>query len=295
MRPIGPPDRPDVSARAPLPSHRGWWSRAASRSSNWLAAGVSLIVVVTGVSLAQLGRGAAVPLAGSSGAEATLSARSSNASVVSPMDPTPTLRTDAASLEDQDGFRSDVLYTSTAFGLPTSFRMTHLEAYFQETEWCTSRSRTTSRSITLAHAEPCRGSGLMILRPFIVECGTAEDHPDARTLAAAVIAHPRFAAARDLGTLQTSGAVPGELFAEMYTGRAIEFFDASVATTDEAIAAAPCRFVMDRRSANGTLEIRGDLNARLVLLDVRGELVVLFSELSDPEHLLRGIYDLRFE
>lgn len=269
--------------------------RLPSRTSSRFAAGISLIVVITAVSLAQLGCGAAMRSAGRTGGEATSSGVRPTVSAGSRNSSRPASATDPASLEDQDDFRSDVPYTSRAFGLATSFKMTHLEDYWQETEWCASRSRTTSRSIILSHAEPCRGEGLAVVRPSIVECGAAEDHPDARTLAAAVLAHPRFAEARDLGTPQTSGAVPVTLFAETYPGRVLEFVEAPVAATDEAIAAAPCRLVMDRRSANGTIELRGDRHSRLVLLDVRGELVVLLAGSSDPEHLLRGIYDLRFE
>ena len=161
-------------------------------------------------------------------------------------------------------------------------------------EWCP--PTTSARVMEFRHAHTC-SAALRYIRPYAFDCGAAGPHPDADALAAALLevpADPTVPANRDLGSLQTPGAVPAELFAETYHGRSIQLYPRSAA-----VATKRCRIMSEPGSDDPVL----DLNARfgiLVLVDVRGELVVLLSD-GGPEpvdaggrHFLEVNHDLRF-
>jgi hypothetical protein len=107
-----------------------------------------------------------------------------------------------------------------------------------------------------------------------VDCGTPDAQPDATTLAAAILARPGIDNVHDRGTLQAPGAVPASLFLGTYRGRVLEI----VRSRDldlKAVDPNGCRLLPEPGTGDPTIEIRGDQNALLVLIDIDGELVVV--------------------
>jgi hypothetical protein len=218
------------------------------------------------------------------------------------------------------GLVSGVSYTSRAFKPQVAFRLRGFGQKpntGQPTDWCSpgepdaSTPRTSARAIVLAWREGCV-SDLRIIRPFAVDCGTPDAHPDAATLVAAIIARAGIDNVHDRGTLQTPEAVPSGLFLETYPGRVLEIIrsrDLDPKATDPD----GCRLLPELGTGDPTIEIRGDMNSKLILLDVGGELVVIragsagydgptaaageargYGSLDVVGVMLTGIYDLGF-
>jgi hypothetical protein len=181
------------------------------------------------------------------------------------------------------GLVSGVPYTSSAFTPKVALRLRGLGQRpntGQETDWCSPREesdastpRTSARAIVLAWRYACI-SDLRIIRPFAVDCGTPDTHPDAAALAAAILARPGIDNVHDRGTLQTPQAVPPGLFLGRYSGRVLEIIR-SRDLDPKAIDPNGCRLLPEPGTGDPTIEVRGDMNATLILVDVGGELVVI--------------------
>jgi hypothetical protein len=175
---------------------------------------------------------------------------------------------------------------------------------------------TSDRTIVLGHIRGCVDD-VRFIRPFATDCGIRDETPDAASFAAAILAKPAIGAVDRGGLLD--GGVPETLFlGNVLSGRVIQMdgvreFDAMVDDPDR------CRMLMDPNGEDDAVEIRGDLAARLVLFDVRGELVVIraglgghdavsgaaahdrgYGEIGEGSreaiwHMLRALYAVRFE
>jgi hypothetical protein len=164
-----------------------------------------------------------------------------------------------------------VTLTGGPFGLPVSlwldgFGGDDANASTQGSDFCT--STVTGRTIVLPWLAGCV-ENLRILLPSSVSCGTASQSPDAWTLAAAILANPGLGAL-DLGSLASTDSLPPGFISGADDGWVIDVpgtvrpFDA--AATD------PDRCAIDTATR---LEVRGDTMARLILLDVGSQLVVI--------------------
>lgn len=175
-------------------------------------------------------------------------------------------------------FIADVAYTSNRFEPSVTFRASARTAGEAEGDVCPVAD-ISSRTIVLAHPKACIAD-LRFIRPWAVDCGAAGDHPDADTLAAAILAIPAPTSMFDLGDLQTAGAVPAGMFPDRYQGRVIEvlrnsqLFRADLPDRDH------CRLLPEPGSNDPVIEIRRDMSAILVLLDVKGELVVIRASVA---------------
>jgi hypothetical protein len=219
-------------------------------------------------------------------------------------------------LGSQGVLSSGVPYTSSLFEPRITFHLATrvdnlLDTVGPDPDWCPPAALglplpTSPRAIVLSHPRSCQDQ-LMILSPYAVDCGTADAHPDAATFAAALLANPGMTTAHDLGSLQTPGAVPARLFLNAYQGRVIRI-DPSPDKAGSAVDPDHCRLLPAPDSADPTVVIRGDTPSMLVLVDVRGQLVVLLdtsslqrfngAKVDDPvtrQHLLNHIYDIAFD
>ena len=219
------------------------------------------------------------------------------------------------------GLMSGVAYTSSAFKPQVAFRLFGLGQKpntSQATDWCSpldsdpSTPRTSARAIVLAWKYGCV-SDLRVLRPFAVDCGTPDTHPDAAALAAAILTRPGIDNVHDRGTLQTPEAVPTGLFLGTYSGRVLEIIR-SRNLDPKAIDPNGCRLLPEPGTGDPTIDIRGDMNATLILVDVGGELVVIragsagydgptaaageargYGSIDVLDAMLTGIYDIEFK
>ena len=225
----------------------------------------------------------------------------------------------AVAIEDTS-FVSGVAYTSSAFRPQIAFRLGAQgpkEGTAQETNWCSPPGsdgltlRTSPRTIVLAWRFACV-SDLRFIRPFAVDCDTPDAHPDAATLAAAILARPGIGNVHDRGTLQTPGAVPPNLFFGTYQGRVLEIIRSRDLAPNDADPDG-CRLLAEPGTGDPTIEIRGDQSATLVLVDVNSELVVVraapagydgptgaaaealgYGNIEVMDAMLKGIYDVEF-
>jgi hypothetical protein len=180
------------------------------------------------------------------------------------------------------GLRSGVTYTSRLFQPEVRFRLLGYGLKPDsglETDFCSPFGSdapvpyTSSRTIVLAWRAGCV-SDVRFIRPFAVECGTPDTHPDAATLAAAILAKPNVGGVRDYGSVAEAAVVPPTLFLGGSDGRVVDvfggrFLDPKATDPDH------CRLLPEPGSRDPVIEIRGDLTARLILLDVDAELVVI--------------------
>jgi len=202
-------------------------------------------------------------------------------------------------MQRQDPLAAGVTYTSSLFAPQVTFKLTAFGIKYvagNETDWCQPADpidpthaprylHHSERAILLSWLMACINQ-LWIIRPASVDCGTPTEHPDAATLATAILANPRLGA-RDLGTIQTPGAVPATLFIGTYSGRVVEIdkdqaFDPSVNDPDH------CRliltpsdsgtFVPNSGTTDPNFELRADLSSKLIMTDVNGELVIVLVE-----------------
>ena len=216
---------------------------------------------------------------------------------------------------------SGVAYTSIAFKPQVAFRLRGLGQRAntgQPTDWCSPREldastpRTSARTIVLAWKYGCVDD-LRIIRPFAVDCGTPDAHPDAAALAAAILAKPTIDNVFYHGILEAPGALPPSLFLGTYPRRVLEIIrsrDLDPKATDPD----GCRLLPEPGSGDPTIEIRGDMNSTLILVDVGGELVVIragsagydgptaaageargYGSIDVLDAMLTGIYNIEFK
>lgn len=189
---------------------------------------------------------------------------------VTPLPPLPA----ALAIDYAGNPKVGTLYTSSVFGQPTTFKLTARNPGEPSTIDVCPVPSTTPRWMVFAHPMGCHDE-LQFIRPWAVACGPIGDHPDADHLATAILAIPPATVSTDLGDLTTPGAVPPGMFGNQYHGRVVEMvgsgpaFDASVVDPNE------CRLLPEPGSKDPTVEIRGDIGALFVLVDVDGELVVI--------------------
>lgn len=168
-------------------------------------------------------------------------------------------------------FSADQTYTSRRFEPWVTFR---LAAGLGGTYFRPSPD-TSARSLVFPYRS---GTGeLRLMRPYAVDCGTPDAHPDAATLAAAILARPGLSDVRDLGTdpYPNQDAGSRNLISGTYAKRVL-LIDASNRPFESGISDPDrCRLLMDPASQDPAIEIRGDMTALLILTDVGGELVVV--------------------
>jgi len=172
---------------------------------------------------------------------------------------------------------------------------------------------TSPRMIVLAHPHSCV-EDLRFIRPWAVDCGAAGEHPDADALAAAILAIPGIPASVDLGDLAAGADVPAGTFREPYHGHVVRMSYRPLTRDSELDDPDHCRLLPEPGSSDPAIEIRHDINALFIMLDVDGELVVVrtssmghdkssrrgavaFGYSADDDellHLLRLVRDIRF-
>jgi hypothetical protein len=172
---------------------------------------------------------------------------------------------------------------------------------------------TSPRTIVLSHPMGCVGD-VRFITPWAVACGAAGTHPDADELARAILALP---GATDLGDVQSAREVPEGTFHEPYAGRVVSMSGGGPVPrgshVDRASDPDHCVLLPEPGSGDPIIEIRHDIAALFVLLDVHGALVVLrasssghdstshaeavergYASLGDLDHLLGLVKDVRF-
>jgi hypothetical protein len=161
---------------------------------------------------------------------------------------------------------------SARLAVPVSFWLdgfggSDAEAKTRGSDFCA--AVVTDRAIVLPWLMGCV-SELQILVPSVVRCATPDLHPNAEALAAAILAKPALDA-RDLGPLGSSAALPPGLLRGVDGGRVIDIPGTARPFTRGGPNPDGCLI----QFAHPDIEIRGDLAARLLLLDVGGDLVIV--------------------
>ena len=146
---------------------------------------------------------------------------------------------------------------------------------------------TSARTIVLAHPKGCV-EDLRFIRPWAVACGTADDHPDAAALAAAILAIPGTRPAVDLGDRDDPETTPTACSA---------IRTAAVSSGCQAGARRSSRTFPIRTTAGCSRSLAptirrsrsaADIGAHFILLDVDGELVVIRASLGTRLREPRG-------
>ena len=235
------------------------WRGIASRRRSRPVLFVGLVVVgVIGIAIGQL---TPRPVVGPG-------ATSTPSSTLAPS-PTPTVSPSAAAPSQSQSTPSSTLDFSSRLFVPQV-------SWTLDPYWCLPMGSGVSRemsprSIVVAYAKGCV-SDMRLIRPWAVDCGAAGAHPNAASLEAAV-QQALGDGALDRGDLQA--AAPASLLVGTYSGRVIAIggkaraFDSSVTDPNH------CRLLPEPGSGDPIVEIRSDMSALLVLLDVHDELVVL--------------------
>jgi hypothetical protein len=126
---------------------------------------------------------------------------------------------------------------------------------------------TTDRSIVMHHVKGCVDE-IDIVRPWAVDCGTVDAHPRSTELGTVLLAHPGLEARKGSAAAARQLFVTVPAFEVIAIDRGRDFDD----TADDPDR---CRLLPEPGSGDDTIEIRGDVSQRLVLLDVDDELVVI--------------------
>lgn len=176
------------------------------------------------------------------------------------------------------------------------------------------RAHTSARTIVLAHPKGCV-QDLRFIRPWAVDCGAAGDHPDAAGLAAAILAIPGTRPSADLGDISSGGDLPKDLFREPYPGRVVRMAASGPSVAWDVSDPDQCTLLPEPGTDDPVIEIRHDIGALFVLLDLDGELVVIrasadghdsgshqgavargYAGVDDDQliHLLHLVRDIRF-
>ena len=155
---------------------------------------------------------------------------------------------------------------------------------------------TSDRTIVLRHVHACRDE-VRIVRPAAVDCGGLDPTPDAASFVTAMLERPGLGAV-DLGGL-ADGGIPASLFHEPYDGRVIDI--PGTGQVEDSDDPGSCRLLAGPPEGNENVAVRRDVKARLVVLDIGGEMIVVMAVLDgrggDAEtlsHMLESIYDIRF-
>ena len=180
---------------------------------------------------------------------------------------------ESVAIEDLSNLAAGTLYTSRLFEPSITFGVSPRTEGQPGGDICIPVD-TSSRSIVLAHPKSCVGD-LRLIRPWAVACGTAGDHPDADALAAAILAIPATTSSKDLGDLQAANAVPPGMFAERYHGRVVEMLGYGPLFATDVDDRDHCRLLPEPGTNDPVIEIRRDMSALFVLVDVNDELVVI--------------------
>jgi hypothetical protein len=285
------------------------------RPSTFRVAGAGLLVAVVAiVALIQLAPRSAISTLGATASPSGGSPSPATSATASPSpSPSPSATPSgsgpasvfpggAIALEDlgRDGrLSSGVTYTSRLFEPRVSFRLMTRDGYRQpfgaETDVCSpvntgNPADTSSNVIVLRHPKMCAAT-LSIVQPWAVDCGTPDAHPDATTLAAALLADPGLGAS-DLGGPGSVGALlPGTLLGDVH-GRVLK-----LSRVGGGGAVAPprgCRLLSAPGNVAAPIDIPGDIDGPLVLLDVDGKLVVMLGTGVGAAHLFTHTYDIAF-
>ena len=225
----------------------------------------------------------------------------------------PTSVEEPPAIENGISLSPGLLGKSRMFQPTLTFRASPRTTGGPEVDFCPS-VESSSRSLVLAHPKGCV-EDLRFIRPWAVDCGSAGEHPDANALATAILAIPATSGSTDLGDLPSAGAVPPGMFADQYQGRVVEMlgynplFQADVVNRDH------CRLLPEPGSDDPVIEIRRDMSALFVLIDLNGELIVIRASVAGHDaasgrdaqsrgygqggseelrHLLGLVYDIRF-
>ena len=186
---------------------------------------------------------------------------------------------------------ADARYTSDLFQPRVTFTATPRTTGGAEGDICLPAA-TSTRMIVLAHPKGCVAD-LRFIHPWAVDCGSAGDHPDAAALAAAILAIPATTPAVDLGDTRTRGDLPTGMFREPYPGRVVRM-PGSGPSVEDVADADRCALLPEPGTHDPVIEIRRDIGARFVLLDVDGQLVVIrassdgYDNASHAEAIARG-------
>jgi hypothetical protein len=168
------------------------------------------------------------------------------------------------------------LLSGSTFGLRVTFWLDFFggnPSRAPESDWCAGTA--SPRSIVLPYLMGCVADA-RILRPSAVRCGTATDQPGVDELALAILRNPLLGA-EDLGPIAGNDWLPPRLFADpvpagrviLIGGKAPGPITAGVDLTKPDPDG--CLIVAD----SPNVEVRGDLGVLLILLEVRGELVII--------------------
>ena len=166
-------------------------------------------------------------------------------------------------------------YTSDRFLPQTTFDIGFPRG---RAEVCVS-PQTSERTIVLRHVRGCV-QDVRIIRPFAVDCGLADSHPGADALTAAILRRLGAAAREELdlaklgkpapvNTLVPWGLLPGTEHRRVIETLRSRPFDAAATDLDG------CRLLPEPGSRDPVIEIRGDIYATFVFLDIDNELVVV--------------------
>jgi hypothetical protein len=172
----------------------------------------------------------------------------------------------------RDGLQPNVPMTSERLSPRVMFITEPLAGLHGErTAWCPDVT-TSERTLALRWLYGCVDE-LRIIRPYAVECGLRDPHPDSSALAAAILSDPGLSRVRDRGDLSALRRIAPTLDLGDRNGRVLEIIAdrrfRGGADPDE------CRLLPEPSSTDPVVEIRGDINSLLALVDIDGELVVL--------------------
>ena len=176
----------------------------------------------------------------------------------------------------EGGPPGQAVLSGSTFGLPLTLWLEYFgrdPSSAPGSDWCA--ATTSPRQLVLPWRGACVAD-LRILRPSAVRCGTTTEQPGVDELAQAILRNPLLAA-EDLGPAAGSAWLPPRLFADPApTGRVFLIggstpFPAPTGLDTTRADPAGCLIVADAPN----VEVRRDLPVLLILLDVRGELVII--------------------
>jgi hypothetical protein len=164
--------------------------------------------------------------------------------------------------------------TSDRFQPPVTFEVTpRMPGSPTEPDVCTA-PYSSAGMIVLAHPKACVDT-LRLIHPYAIECGLAAMPAHADALADAILERlGKYAV--DRGSVSDSPVVQADLFAYPEIGRVVDItagraFDQAARDPDA------CRLLTGPRTADPVIEIRADIPARLIIVDVGDDLVVVWA------------------
>ena len=147
----------------------------------------------------------------------------------------------------------------------------------ERTDWCPDVS-ISERMLVLRWLYSCRAE-LRLIRPFAVDCGTPDEHPDAAELAAAILAKPGRMQVRDMGDLSAFAEEAPGFDLSGHTGRTLLITSGrSQGQSDQD----RCLLLPEPETGDPIVAI-GGAKSLLMLMDIDGELVVLQTTGGDGD------------